>query len=383
MDSVISLDRPSRPIGGRRPAWRKVLLWDPIVPCSRQAVATIAGNPAVRQIRRPRFDPRPGANSARLIYDRSTGDPVEGKTGYPVDPGGGASKGMVVDELNRDLLVAVLALLTGAIPRPALSAALNAWGRDRNRSLAELLLRDGCIDAERLHALECLASSHLAQHHNNLQFCLDAWNAQAATEEVLTEVADSALMSTLGVTVIRPTTLPMTQGSPGSEETLPTDGVSRPPGSTVPPQVSQEDRFLPIRPHARGGIGQVWLARDRELQREVALKVIQPRYAERDDQRGTVPAGSGDHRQPGASRDRPGLQPGAELRGEAVLRDAVHPGRDFRFGDPTVPPALATGGPGRRAFDVGVRVSTVARPVPRRLRRDGLRRTAAACCIGT
>ena len=92
-------------------------------------------------------------------------------------------------------------------------------------------------------------------------------------------------MSTWGVTVIRPTTLPMTQGSPGSEETLPTDGVSRPPGSTVPPQFSQGERFLPIRPHARGGIGQVWLARDRELQREVALKVIQPRYAERDDQR--------------------------------------------------------------------------------------------------
>ncbi len=40
-----------------------------------------------------------------------------------------------------------------------------------------------------------------------------------------------------------------------------------------------------IREHAKGGIGQVWLARDSELQREVAVKEIQPRFAGSEDQR--------------------------------------------------------------------------------------------------
>jgi tRNA A-37 threonylcarbamoyl transferase component Bud32 len=71
-------------------------------------------------------------------------------------------------------------------------------------------------------------------------------------------------------------------------QTTPADGISQ---GTDGAAASTSDQFIPgaryrpVRPHAHGGIGLVWLAQDRHLQREVTLKVIQPQFAKRLDQR--------------------------------------------------------------------------------------------------
>jgi serine/threonine-protein kinase len=51
------------------------------------------------------------------------------------------------------------------------------------------------------------------------------------------------------------------------------------------PAASVAGRFRPVRPHARGGLGEVLLARDEELNRPVALKRIQERRADDPDSR--------------------------------------------------------------------------------------------------
>src|SRR5262245_49308014 len=57
---------------------------------------------------------------------------------------------------------------------------------------------------------------------------------------------------------------------PGGPKSLPTAGA--PPGSA--------GRYHILRPHARGGLGEVFIARDLELNRDVALKEIQERFAD-------------------------------------------------------------------------------------------------------
>jgi tetratricopeptide (TPR) repeat protein/serine/threonine protein kinase len=52
------------------------------------------------------------------------------------------------------------------------------------------------------------------------------------------------------------------------------------PLPTVGASTSTGERFQILRPHAKGGLGQVSVAQDRELRREVALKEIQDRHAD-------------------------------------------------------------------------------------------------------
>lgn len=155
---------------------------------------------------------------------------------------------------DRNLLFGVLACQMDFITREQLVAALNAWVLDKPRSLSEILVQHGALAEAQRRLLEPLVEQHVMDHGNDPQRSLAAVSSVSGIHEQLQRVADADVQHTLNFL--------------GSEAGR-LDGPTRRPEGNV-----EGARYRVLRPHARGGLGEIFVAKDTELNRDVALKEI-------------------------------------------------------------------------------------------------------------
>lgn len=165
---------------------------------------------------------------------------------------------MSVFESDRNLLVGVLGLQMGLITESALLRALQSWVFRKSVALEEILLEQQAFNADSCRFLKGIAEQYLKLNGDDAAASLASLSSTGPIRRQLHELGDSDLDITLD-----------------RVDQLRRDAESSTEGPS-PMSLSTSERFRVLRPHAKGGLGMISIAEDRELNREVALKEIQP-----------------------------------------------------------------------------------------------------------
>ena len=167
---------------------------------------------------------------------------------------------------ERNLHFAILALQNNLIDRAGLLDGFNRWIEQKTIPIGEILVGRGLLKADERDLLELLVVKHLEKFGGDARKSLEELSSIGSLREELSRIADPDLQASLPhVSAARP-------AGDDPYRTM-TEHPDDQQGSTA-------SRFRILRFHAKGGLGQVSVALDRELDRTVALKEIQDRHAD-------------------------------------------------------------------------------------------------------
>jgi WD40 repeat protein/serine/threonine protein kinase len=169
---------------------------------------------------------------------------------------------------DRNLLFGILALQMDFISRDGLIAAMHAWVLDKAKPLGLILVEQGGLEPAKRDLLERLVAAHLEMHEGDVEKSFAALGIPAPVSQELHSLGDGDVEARLALVL-----------TPSHDATpLPATTPEKPGVLGL--------RYHILRLHGKGGIGEVFVALDQELNREVALKEIRTEHADDPPSRG-------------------------------------------------------------------------------------------------
>src|SRR5436305_2426783 len=158
---------------------------------------------------------------------------------------------------DRNLLFGVLAVRLNFISSHDLLDGMNSWVLHKEKALGQILVELGKLTAGQYSALDNLVVQHVESQSHDLKKCLQALSWASTAASCLSTIDDDDVQAGLSILLYRHAASTMDYHPP-------TDAA----------------RYQKLQRHDDGGQGIVWLARDRELDRNIALKEIKPDFAD-------------------------------------------------------------------------------------------------------
>ena len=178
-----------------------------------------------------------------------------------------------------NLLLALLVRRLALVDLADLAMALGACASDPVSSLGAVLLKRGLLDADSLALLESLAQRYRERHGTDLAGALRALDPTGEDRQMFSSLIAGETLMPSSSPLASPTVSPNEAEETGETIVRPSLQPAVTTTGPTPPSASSP-RFLRLRPHAHGGLGEVYLAHDMELHREVAVKEIRLCFAD-------------------------------------------------------------------------------------------------------
>jgi serine/threonine protein kinase len=168
-------------------------------------------------------------------------------------------------ETERNLLFGVIAFQSGTLEADRLAESCADWVGEPTLPLADVLVGRGLMTEEQRTEVEKAVARELASHGGDPQATL------AAT-------IDGRTLAAIGDVAAANKSLAFELGQPPAKGVGSRNLVVM--GTLSPDGHDNRDRYTLTHLHAKGGMGRVWLARDGELGRQIALKDLRPDQAD-------------------------------------------------------------------------------------------------------